>query len=1168
VPARPVSAADLAPCAGLDLRALRAAVGTAVFERGEDYAARGMVGPVRWDSGVDELSAAVRGSGLRPYEARVGLVLDADRTEATTLGCTCPVRQDCKHAVALAVTAVRLARAGLAADDRDAGPADWRRAVAAWTVRGTRSPALGAASFEVVAPDTGEAASPTPLGLRFRVDAPADGDGDLQGLALRPVRRGSSGRWVGGTEVDWVGLQHSAGGGRYAAGQREWFAELGRAHRTDRRPFGSGGTRTWRYAEDFTGAAFWTLLAEAQDRGVALVGEDDADEVVLCAAATVGLDVRRDAAGGAVLQPYVAFAGTAGVAVDGSAERPPVAPTGPVGATVSQEPATPEAPADPGDPASPAGVVVPAEHAAPVGARGLFAVHDDGGRRRLLLAPATLDAATTALLGSGPVHVPADAVDELVAEHLPGLRRRTLVGSSDGSVVVPEEARPVLVLEVSTPRLDRIALHWHWEYRAEGAVQARHPLEIDLADAAATAARDIPAERRVRRGAAGALRGLPGLAGLVPQVRQEVSGIGAVHLATRGLPALSALDDVEVRGADALPEYREATAVPEVTATLGRSDDPDWFDLGIQVAVEGRHVPFVALFTALARGLSHLVLEDGTYVRLDQPAFATLRELVEESARLEGRAPTGPHPPRVSRFQAGWWADMADAADTVVVDPVWEESAGALLALRDALDGEATVAGTAGLPTGLHADLRPYQRQAFEWLAFLHRHRLGGILADDMGLGKTLETLALLAHAREQAPDAPPFLVVAPASVLGNWVDEAARFTPGLRVVTMHATPARLGLTLAGLAAGADVVVTTYALLRLAFDDLAALEWSGLVLDEAQAVKNARTRVHECARTLRAPFRLAITGTPLENDLTELWALLSVVAPGLFPSLGRFRDDYVKPVEAGDTARLDRLRRRVRPLLLRRTKEQVAPELPARQEQVLRVELAPRHRRAYDTFLHRERRHLLGLLDDFENQRFAVFRSLTLLRRMALDASLVEPEKHADVPSSKLDALFEQLEEVLAEGHRALVFSQFTGYLAKVADRCRAAGIEFAYLDGATRRRADVVRAFKEGSAPLFLISLKAGGFGLNLTEADYVFLLDPWWNPAAEAQAVDRTHRIGQERPVMVVRLVADGTIEEKVMALQEKKARLVGAVLDDGNASFAGALGADDVRALLLDA
>ncbi|MFP3714601.1 SNF2-related protein [Puerhibacterium sp. TATVAM-FAB25] len=1163
MPVRPVSVADLAPCAGLDLRALRAAVGAAVFERGEDYAARGTVGPVRWDSGADELAAAVRGSGLRPYEARVGLALEADRTEATTLTCTCPVRRDCKHAVALAVTAVRLARAGLAADDRGAGPGDWRRAVEAWTVRGTRRPALGAAPLEVFAPGAGEPAPPTPLGLRFRVDAALDGDGDLPGLALRPVRRGSSGRWAGGTEVDWVGLQHSAGGGRYAAGQREWFAELGRAHRTDRRPFGSGGTRTWRYAEDFTGAAFWTLLAEARDRGVALVGESDADEVVLCDAATVGLDVRRDAAGGAVLQPYVAFAGVAfaGVgkgAVDDGAAGDGAAGDGAVGDGAADGSADPAA----------ADVVVPAEHAAPVAARGLFAVHDGGGRRRLLLAPATLDAATTALLGSGPVHVPADAVDELVAEHLPALRRRTVVGSSDGSVVVPEEARPVLVLEVSAPRLDRVALHWHWEYRAQGAVQARHPLEIDLADAAATAARDIPAERRVRRVAAGALHGLPGLAGLAPQVGQEVSGIGALHLATRGLPALAALDDVEVRGADALPEYRESTAAPEITATLGRSDDPDWFDLGIQVAVEGRHVPFVALFTALARGLSHLVLEDGTYVRLDQPAFATLRELVEESARLEGRAPTGPHPPRVSRFQAGWWADMADAADTVVVDPVWEESAGALLALRDALDGDATAAPAAGLPAGLHAELRPYQRQAFEWLAFLHHHRLGGILADDMGLGKTLETLALLAHAREQAPGAPPFLVVAPASVLGNWVDEAARFAPGLRVVTMDATPARLGRAPAEIAAGADVVVTTYALLRLAFDDLSALEWSGLVLDEAQAVKNARTRVHECARTLRAPFRLAITGTPLENDLTELWALLSVVAPGLFPSLGRFRDDYVKPVEAGDTARLDRLRRRVRPLLLRRTKEQVAPELPARQEQVLRVELAPRHRRAYDTFLHRERRHLLGLLDDFENQRFAVFRSLTLLRRMALDASLVEPEKDADVPSSKLDALFEQLEEVLAEGHRALVFSQFTSYLGKVADRCRDAGIDFAYLDGATRRRADVVRAFKEGSAPLFLISLKAGGFGLNLTEADYVFLLDPWWNPAAEAQAVDRTHRIGQERPVMVVRLVADGTIEEKVMALQQKKARLVGAVLDDGNASFAGALGADDVRALLLDA
>jgi SNF2 family DNA or RNA helicase len=268
-------------------------------------------------------------------------------------------------------------------------------------------------------------------------------------------------------------------------------------------------------------------------------------------------------------------------------------------------------------------------------------------------------------------------------------------------------------------------------------------------------------------------------------------------------------------------------------------------------------------------------------------------------------------------------------------------------------------------------------------------------------------------------------------------------------------------------------------------------------------------------------------------------------------------------VAAGNRA-LARLRRRIRTLMLRRTKEQVAPELPERQEQVLRIPLAREHRKVYDTHLQRERQRLLGLLEDFEANRVAIFRSLTTLRRLALDASLVDDE-YARVPSAKLEVLLDQLVEVAAEGHRALVFSQFTSFLRRVSERCAAAGLQAAYLDGATRRRADVIRGFKEGGAPVFLISLKAGGFGLNLTEADYVYLLDPWWNPAAEAQAVDRTHRIGQTRNVVVTRLVAAGTIEEKVMALARRKAALFDAVVDDDGGTFARALAADDVRGLL---
>jgi SNF2 family DNA or RNA helicase len=249
--------------------------------------------------------------------------------------------------------------------------------------------------------------------------------------------------------------------------------------------------------------------------------------------------------------------------------------------------------------------------------------------------------------------------------------------------------------------------------------------------------------------------------------------------------------------------------------------------------------------------------------------------------------------------------------------------------------------------------------------------------------------------------------------------------------------------------------------------------------------------------------------------------------------------------------------------MMRRTKELVAPELPEKQEQVLAIELAPKHRKLYDTVLQRERQKLLGLIEDMDKNRFIIFRSLTLLRMLSLDASLVDA-KYAGIPSSKLDALLEQLDDVVAEGHRALIFSQFTSFLKKAAERLDAAGIAYEYLDGSSTKRPAIVKRFKTGTAPVFLISLKAGGFGLNLTEADYVFLLDPWWNPATESQAIDRTHRIGQTRSVNVYRMVATGTIEEKVMALKEKKAKLFDAVLDD-DAVFSSALSADDIRSLL---
>ena len=465
------------------------------------------------------------------------------------------------------------------------------------------------------------------------------------------------------------------------------------------------------------------------------------------------------------------------------------------------------------------------------------------------------------------------------------------------------------------------------------------------------------------------------------------------------------------------------------------------------------------------------------------------------------------------------------------------------------------------------ATLRPYQLEGYHWLSLLWDHRLGGILADDMGLGKTVQTLAMAVRAREQGTlggTAGPLLVVAPTSVVGTWAREASRFAPGLSVVAITETTARSGRALAELVDGADLVVTSYALFRI--DDAAyqSQSWCGLVLDEAQFVKNHQAVTYQCARRLPATFKLAITGTPLENSLMDLWSMLSITAPGLFPSPQKFTELFRKPIESGQSPeQLAVLRRRIRPLMLRRTKEQAAPDLPPKVEQVLLVPLNPAHRKVYDRHLARERQRILGLLDDLQRNRIAILSSLTTLRQLSLDVSLVDVSHAGKVRSSKIDVLLEQLHEVVDEGHRVLVFSQFTGFLALVRARLTAEGISHCYLDGRTRNRPARIAEFTEGTAPVFLISLKAGGVGLTLTEADYVFVLDPWWNPAVEAQAVDRTHRIGQDKTVMVYRLVAADTIEEKVVALQQRKRDLFAQVVDN-DAMTGSALTADDIRGL----
>ncbi|GAB2459163.1 superfamily II DNA or RNA helicase [Conyzicola lurida] len=1132
---------ELAPL--VDVRDMVRLVGQSAFQRGREYARDGAVSEIDWDDESGLLSSTVRGSAENPYRCHIELAPARDGYHRPVSGnCSCPLMANCKHVAATLVECNTIhlrepARSSTKASEglqrgsdlaktntqtRDAAappPPDWK------TVLGALTEPPVATVLEALKSDV-----ETPLALQFELReqtprtrdrwrgptataATSWQDGVEYRLGVRPAVLSGAGNWVRGN-VTWNSLGYQSNRLALNPVHQRWFAQFAALYRATTRDVYTGQDTDWIYLDEFHSTLLWQLLDEARRLGVELIGAKKDAVVTVGSAATVSLDAARDAASGDLsLAPVLV--------IDGQP--------------------------------------LSASSAGAIGGHGVYSAG---------FAPTTFTLAPTAapltdeqrrLLGrEATVAIPAADVDEFLGEYFATLRRGVSITSLDASVDLPQVLPPILVLSAKFGRNQSLALAWEWEYQAGPKVR-RIPLGPSRDDS-----RDLAVESAILGRVEALLAAPPATVLLAPQ---KLQGLEAAEFCADVLPLLEAVEGLRVDTTGKRPDYRELTEVPTLVVTTVETDKRDWFDLGVIVTIEGRKVPFGPLFAALSKGLKKLMLVDNSYLSLEQPVFDELRVLLAEASAL---AEWEPDAPKISRYQASLWADFEDLADETEQAVSWRATAAGLMAV----DGvEATPP-----PAGLHATLRPYQQDGFDWLAFLWTHGLGGVLADDMGLGKTLQTLALVQHARSVAEpaEAPgrqaqmPFLVVAPTSVVSNWVTEAQRFTPGLVVRGITATNSKSRVSLAAQAAGADIVVTSYALFRLDFDRYQELGWAGLVLDEAQFVKNPASKAHQAAVDLAAPFKLAITGTPMENSLVDLWSLFQIVAPGLFPSHRRFTDDYIKPITssaANESERaaelLAQLRRRIRPLMMRRTKDLVATELPAKQEQVLTIDLAPRHRALYDTFLQKERQKLLGLIDDMDKNRFIVFRSLTLLRMLSLDASLVD-DMYSDIPSSKLDALFEQLDDVVAEGHRALVFSQFTSFLKKTAARLDAQGIAYEYLDGATLKRADVIARFKQGDAPLFLISLKAGGFGLNLTEADYVFMLDPWWNPASEAQAIDRTHRIGQTKNVMVYRMVARGTIEEKVMALKEQKSRLFDAVMDD-DAVFSSALTADDIRGLL---
>ena len=830
-----------------------------------------------------------------------------------------------------------------------------------------------------------------------------------------------------------------------------------------------------------------------------------------------------------------------------------------------------------------------------------------------------LDAASEALISAGTVKIPASERPAFQRDFLPALSRSVPALTPDPALALPSVTPPCLVLELTFDEEVRhdAQLGWHWEYPLnpfeadpEHESDVQHLPVFGYPGEEGGEVRDERFEARVLRSVRSVLAAHPALASLE---ERRVEGWETRELLSVVLPKLRRISAVRVRFNGTPPEFVEATdALIEVTVTEGNSRD--WFGLGIAVKVNNWTVPFAQIFEALDRGADRILLGNGTYFSLRRPEFKTLRTLIAEARELDEAGGEL----RINRHQAGLFSELESLAASVQTTRRWDEQVRSLLALVEASEARETDPAEGAdkpaaspdthdkrnnggvvrpnlnreypVPEGLRATLRPYQVEGYRWLTFLYEHRMGGILADDMGLGKTVQALALLAHAIEEhraaAPGEPfaPFLVVAPTSVISNWAAEAERFLPEAKVVTITETTA--GKTpLAERVAGAHLVLTSYTLLRMDEDAYASYAaglgsgegpgtpgWGALLLDEAQFVKNTGTRAWSIARAMPARTKIAMTGTPLENNLMELWALLAIVADGLFPSARAFRDLYARPAESGEdpahaAATTARLRRRIRPLMLRRTKELVAAELPAKNDVRVNLPLAPGHRRIYDTHLQRERQKVLGLLEDMDKNRFTIFQSLTLLRRLALDAALIDPEAYAGVSSVKRDYLVQQLPDLLEKGHRVLVFSQFTGYLKSISARLAEEGIGHLYLDGSTRNRAEVIEAFTSGQEPVFLISLKAGGFGLNLTEADHVFIMDPWWNPAAEQQAVDRIHRIGQDKEVHVYRLVAEGTIEEKVMQLKESKAALFDAVVGEGEFASA-AVTAEDVRELFAPA
>ncbi len=576
----------------------------------------------------------------------------------------------------------------------------------------------------------------------------------------------------------------------------------------------------------------------------------------------------------------------------------------------------------------------------------------------------------------------------------------------------------------------------------------------------------------------------------------------------------------------------------------------DWFDLAGTINFDGLEAQLPEILEALRHGQNYVRLSDGSRGLLPQEWLARFASMADLGEAADGVV-------RFRSSQALLLDALLAAQEQVTVDAPFAR-------LRENLRSFNGI-GPASEPRGFCGQLRHYQKAGLGWLGFLQEFRLGGCLADDMGLGKTVQVLAMLQVRRNRPADADgsrsPSLAVVPRSLVFNWVEEAKRFTPDLRVLDY--TGIQRGPLLASFDQY-DLVITTYGTMQRDIVQLKDIRFDYAILDESQAIKNAQSQRAKASRLLKANHRLAMTGTPVENHLGELWSLLEFLNPGMLGTAKVFQN--ISKSVSEDIEGLSLLRRALGPFILRRTKQQVLTELPPKIEQTLHCDLEGKQRKRYDELRTYYRAALADRIakKGMKQSKIHVLEALLRLRQAAIHPGLIDRDA-VDESSAKLDVLMEQLREIIDEGHKALVFSQFTSFLAIVRNRIDREKWVYEYLDGRTRDRQERVERFqKDPKCPLFLISLKAGGHGLNLTAADYVFILDPWWNPAVEAQAIDRAHRIGQDRHVFAYRLIARDTVEEKIIELQNTKRDLAEAIISaDGN--LISRLTAEDLELLL---